>query len=86
MVSRWTNGKQKLMPGHGWIDKVAGYMLSLDARLKEPVVPADVPVREQEDFKAFLEEYQSKTEGSTHNSANSRQNVAHPLVLILDRR
>lgn len=39
LVSRWTNGKQKLMPGHGWIDKVAGYILSLDARLKEPVVP-----------------------------------------------
>lgn len=39
LVSRWTNGRQKLMPGHGWIDKVADYMLALDARLKEPVIP-----------------------------------------------
>ncbi len=27
------------MPGHGWIDKVADYMLALDARLREPVIP-----------------------------------------------
>ncbi|RDB62066.1 hypothetical protein C1878_09705 [Gordonibacter sp. 28C] len=38
LVSRWTNGKQKLMPGHGWVDKVADYLLMLDGRLKEPVL------------------------------------------------
>lgn len=39
LVSRWMNGKQKLMPGHGWIDKVADYMLALDGRLRDPVIP-----------------------------------------------
>ncbi|MDL2258173.1 hypothetical protein LJC42_03310 [Eubacteriales bacterium OttesenSCG-928-K08] len=39
LVSRWCNGKQKLMPGHGWVDKVADYLLALDDRLKMPVIP-----------------------------------------------
>ncbi len=38
LVSRWTNGKQKLMPGHDWVGKVADYLLMLDERLKEPVL------------------------------------------------
>ena len=40
LVSRWCNGKQKLMPGHVWVDKIADYLLLLDERLKEPVLPA----------------------------------------------
>ncbi|MDR1617094.1 MAG: hypothetical protein LBR98_08815 [Syntrophomonadaceae bacterium] len=39
VVSRWMSGKVKLMPGHGWIDKVADFMLALDERLREPVIP-----------------------------------------------
>lgn len=38
LVSRWCNGKQKLMPGHGWVDKVADYLLLLDGRLRDPVL------------------------------------------------
>ena len=38
LVSRWCNGKQKLMPGHGWVDKVADYLILLDGRLREPVL------------------------------------------------
>ena len=34
LVSRWCNGKQKLMPGHGWVEKVADYLLMLDGRLR----------------------------------------------------
>ena len=39
VVSRWMNGKLKLMPGHGWVDKVADYLLALDDRLRKPVIP-----------------------------------------------
>lgn len=39
LASRWLGGKQKLMPGHGWIGKVADYLLAMDGRLKDPVIP-----------------------------------------------
>ena len=39
LVSRWCSGQQKLMPNHGWIDKVADFLIEKDSRLKEPVLP-----------------------------------------------
>lgn len=39
VVSRWTSGKLKLMLGHHWIGKVADYLLELDSRLREPLIP-----------------------------------------------
>ena len=39
VVSRWWNGKQKLMPGHGWVDKVADYLIGKDSRLKASILP-----------------------------------------------
>ena len=40
LVSRWYNGKQKLMPNHAWIDPVADYLLQLDDKLKSPIIPS----------------------------------------------
>ena len=40
LVSRWYNGKQKLMPNHAWIDPVADYLLQLDEKLKSPIIPS----------------------------------------------
>ena len=39
VVSRWCNGKVKIMPGHGWDEKLTDYLLALDGRLKRPVIP-----------------------------------------------
>ena len=40
LVSRWCNGKQKLMPNHVWIEPVADYLLQLDDKLKSPIIPS----------------------------------------------
>jgi len=39
VLSRWCNGKIKIMPGHGWDTKLADYMIAADGRLKRPVIP-----------------------------------------------
>ena len=39
VVSRWYNGKQKLMPGHSWVERVADFLIEKDSRLKMPVLP-----------------------------------------------
>ena len=39
VVSRWCNGKVKIMPGHGWDEKLTVYLFVLDGKLKHPVIP-----------------------------------------------
>lgn len=39
LVSRWCNGRQKMISGNRYVQGIADYLLAFDARLKEPVLP-----------------------------------------------
>jgi Disulfide bond chaperones of the HSP33 family len=89
LVSRWCNGKQKLMPNHAWIEPVADYLTGLDEKLKTPILPsilsAYYPVEKQTSKKKNRELLLRWLAQIAHKPANSMAGRTGVIGLIKDK-
>ena len=89
LVSRWCNGKQKLMPTHSWIEPVADYLIELDEKLKTPILPsilsAYYPIETQDSKNKQRELLLRWLAQTGHKPANSAIEQTGVIGLIKDK-
>ena len=79
LVSRWANGRRRLMPNHGWIEKVIDCFNDADQKRREPLIPllisqlVPTETTREEDSREYLINWLCKSKQSDPHEISTRE-------------